>query len=96
MQGTLSTGADTSSRALTLLLVLPCALAQFMEWARSVCVKLQEAGHWCDYIDPCSGLPVSSARSCVQLTWQLPEQGCACTHRQRSRGPASSGLHPRP
>lgn len=31
---------------------------QFMDWARGVCDRLAAAGHWCDYIDPCSGLPV--------------------------------------
>jgi hypothetical protein len=35
------------------------AAAQFMEWSQCVCSKLQEQGYWCDYIDPCSGLPVS-------------------------------------
>ena len=30
-----------------------------MEWAKAVCVKLETEGYWADYIDPCSGLPVS-------------------------------------
>jgi hypothetical protein len=29
-----------------------------MKWAVAVCARLLAAGHWCDYIDPCSGLPV--------------------------------------
>lgn len=33
-------------------------LERFMEWSRCVCGRLAEAGHWCDYIDPCSGLPM--------------------------------------
>lgn len=41
------------------MLVLVCLL-QFMEWSRCVCDKLQQQGYWCDYIDPCSGLPVST------------------------------------
>ncbi|KAF6259039.1 methylmalonic aciduria and homocystinuria type D protein [Scenedesmus sp. NREL 46B-D3] len=33
-------------------------LERFMEWSRCVCGKLQHQGYWCDYIDPCSGLPM--------------------------------------
>ncbi len=30
-----------------------------MEFAKGVCNKATDRGHWADYIDPCSGLPVS-------------------------------------
>jgi hypothetical protein len=40
-------------------LLLLLLLLQFMEWSQCVCGNLQEQGYWCDYIDPCSGLPVS-------------------------------------
>lgn len=33
-------------------------LERFMEWSQCVCGKLQAQGCWCDYIDPCSGLPM--------------------------------------
>eukprot|EP00879_Flechtneria_rotunda_P026377 GHRR01028121.1.p2 GENE.GHRR01028121.1~~GHRR01028121.1.p2 ORF type:complete len:150 (+),score=51.42 GHRR01028121.1:319-768(+) len=33
-------------------------LERFMGWAQSVCGQLQQQGYWCDYIDPCSGLPM--------------------------------------
>lgn len=33
-------------------------LEQFMDWAQQVCSNLQDKGHWADYIDPCSGLPM--------------------------------------
>lgn len=33
-------------------------LEQFVEWAVAVCGRLSSAGYWCDYIDPCSGLPM--------------------------------------
>jgi hypothetical protein len=32
---------------------------QFMAWAKHICEVLIKEGHWADYIDPCSGLPVS-------------------------------------
>lgn len=34
-------------------------LERFMAWSKAVCKALSSEGHWCDYIDPCSGLPVS-------------------------------------
>ena len=33
-------------------------LERFMEFAAEICRQLMEAGHWADYIDPCSGLPM--------------------------------------
>ena len=41
-------GADVSS-----------VRVQFVEFAKSVCAVLAGRGYWADYIDPCSGLPVS-------------------------------------
>ena len=44
--------------------LLPCTVlsytcaCQFMEFAKGVCNDLDHKGIWCDYIDPCSGLPV--------------------------------------
>lgn len=31
-----------------------------MAWAQPVCDHLIAQGHWADYIDPCSGLPVGN------------------------------------
>eukprot|EP00878_Enallax_costatus_P008273 GHUV01008649.1.p1 GENE.GHUV01008649.1~~GHUV01008649.1.p1 ORF type:complete len:175 (+),score=26.50 GHUV01008649.1:208-732(+) len=33
-------------------------LERFMAWSQCICSKLQAQGYWCDYIDPCSGLPM--------------------------------------
>jgi hypothetical protein len=33
-------------------------LERFAEWAVALCGRLSSAGYWCDYIDPCSGLPM--------------------------------------
>eukprot|EP00195_Chlamydomonas_chlamydogama_P015190 CAMPEP_0202889956 /NCGR_PEP_ID=MMETSP1392-20130828/492_1 /ASSEMBLY_ACC=CAM_ASM_000868 /TAXON_ID=225041 /ORGANISM="Chlamydomonas chlamydogama, Strain SAG 11-48b" /LENGTH=136 /DNA_ID=CAMNT_0049573411 /DNA_START=46 /DNA_END=453 /DNA_ORIENTATION=+ len=33
-------------------------LEQFMDWSKAVCDILAAEGHWVDYIDPCSGLPM--------------------------------------
>ena len=36
-----------------------------MEFAKGVCNKATDRGHWADYIDPCSGLPVSPVAWCL-------------------------------
>ena len=36
-------------------------LERFFAFARHVCAALRDQGHWADYIDPCSGLPVRSS-----------------------------------
>jgi hypothetical protein len=36
-------------------------LQRFFVFARHACAALAAAGHWADYIDPCSGLPVRRA-----------------------------------
>lgn len=41
-----------------------------MEFAKAVCNKLTDRGHWADYIDPCSGLPVTRL--------QLLTNSCCC------------------
>ena len=33
-------------------------LEVFMSFAKDVCTELRHLGHWADYIDPCSGLPM--------------------------------------
>lgn len=34
------------------------SILQFFSLAKGLCDALRQAGHWADYIDPCSGLPV--------------------------------------
>lgn len=38
-------------------------LRRFMAFAKEVCSVLQLEGHWADYIDPCSGLPMINRSS---------------------------------
>ena len=37
---------------------LPPARVQFFAFSKAVCASLSKKEYWCDYIDPCSGLPV--------------------------------------
>ena len=43
-------------------------LERFFAFARHVCAALRNQGHWADYIDPCSGLPVRFAAVCAAAT----------------------------
>jgi hypothetical protein len=58
-----------------LLLLL---LLQFMEWSQCVCCKLQAQGYWCDYIDPCSGLPVRKGSMQAYIYCACVEQFNVC------------------
>lgn len=40
-------------------------LERFAGWANAVCDQLIAVGHWADYIDPCSGLPVRTPHCTV-------------------------------
>lgn len=55
-----------------------CCPAQFMEWSRCVCDRLQDQGYWCDYIDPCSGLPVRVLWSVLLSSQQQREVPGPC------------------
>mmetsp|Transcript_32132 Transcript_32132/g.91142 ORF Transcript_32132/g.91142 Transcript_32132/m.91142 type:complete len:164 (+) Transcript_32132:95-586(+) len=60
-------------------------LERFMHWAKAVCEQLQAWGHWADYIDPCSGLPMINGGQQVysevdgmtaMLGYQTANAGC--------------------
>ncbi|GFR40709.1 hypothetical protein Agub_g1315 [Astrephomene gubernaculifera] len=61
-------------------------LERFMAWAKTVCDQLTSAGHWADYIDPCSGLPMvhtdlntvypEVAALSILLGYQTANAGC--------------------
>ena len=61
-------------------------LERFMEFAAEVCRRLAAAGHWADYIDPCSGLPMVHKETgnvygevealCTLLGYKSQNAGC--------------------
>jgi len=61
-------------------------LEVFMDFAKTVCTELREGGHWADYIDPCSGLPmmtedcnkVYSEVDGLQVLLQYKTMNCGC------------------
>ena len=62
-------------------------LEAFFLFARGVCGKLDAQGHWADYIDPCSGLPmVHKEGSAVYGEVRCPSQ----PHRSNTVAPSSS------
>ena len=48
-------------------------LERFFAFARHACAALRDQGHWADYIDPCSGLPV---RHCATRLFSRSAFGC--------------------
>jgi hypothetical protein len=40
-------------------------LLQFVTWSKELCANLEREGFWADYIDPCSGMPVSFCVFCL-------------------------------
>lgn len=61
-------------------------LERFVEFAAHVCRTLEAQGHWADYIDPCSGLPMVHRETgnvygevealCTLLGYQTQNAGC--------------------
>jgi len=61
-------------------------LERFIEFAKRVTDELRAAGHWCDYIDPCSGLSMINRDSqhiygevdalVTLLNYQTTNSGC--------------------
>jgi hypothetical protein len=57
-----------------------------MLFAKAVCAELEAGGHWADYIDPCSGLPMVHRDTgavygevealCALLGYQSQNAGC--------------------
>jgi hypothetical protein len=66
-------------------------LESFVEWAVAVCGRLSSAGYWCDYIDPCSGLPVSDRQCAITPP---AARGAAWERRPQARGPAARASSP--
>ena len=61
-------------------------LERFAEFGAAVCAELRAAGHWADYIDPCSGLPMLT-KGCnkvydevtgMQLLLRFASQNAGC------------------
>lgn len=67
---------------------------QFMEFAKIICGELAAAGHWADYIDPCSGLPMVHRETGAVYG----EVEALCTlrgYRTQNAGCCKIVLHPR-
>lgn len=43
-------------------------IVKFVKFAERLCREIREEGYWADYIDPCSGLPVSSITNAFTAT----------------------------
>jgi hypothetical protein len=67
---------------------------QFLLWAQSVCTALSAAGHWADYIDPCSGLPMIH-RETGSVYGEVQALATLLGYRLQNAGCCKIVLHPR-
>ena len=72
------------------------ACVQFMEFASVVCECIIRQGHWADYIDPCSGLPMLNRETnsvygevealSTLLGYRVQNAGCCKASERAARG----------
>jgi len=70
-------------------------LERFFAWARAVADHLAAAGHWCDYIDPCSGLPMVDRSGHRSVYDEVSALAALRQYRTSNAGCCKIVLHPR-
>ncbi|VEU38655.1 unnamed protein product [Pseudo-nitzschia multistriata] len=66
----------------------------FLEFGEEVCSKIQQAGYWADYIDPCSGLPMLT-KNCNKVYSEVDGMECLLNYRAYNAGFCKVLTHPR-
>jgi hypothetical protein len=69
-------------------------LERFVAWAVAVCGRLSSAGYWCDYIDPCSGLPMMHKESQTPYS-EVEGAALLLGYRTSNAGCCKVVLHPK-
>ncbi|KAL4427793.1 hypothetical protein ABPG75_001882 [Micractinium tetrahymenae] len=69
-------------------------LERFMEFAKAVCERLVALGHWADYIDPCSGLPMIH-RETNSVYGEVAALSTLLGYRTQNAGCCKITLHPK-
>lgn len=69
-------------------------LENFMAFAKEVCNYLEARGHWADYIDPCSGLPMIH-RDTSAVYGEVEALCTLLGYRTQNAGCCKVLLHPR-
>ena len=67
---------------------------QFIDFARDFCSKLQAQGHWADYIDPCSGLPMITL-DCNKVFSEVDGMECLLNYKAHNAGFCKILIHPK-
>lgn len=68
-------------------------LETFFEFAKKFCAKVQEAGGWADYIDPCSGLPMITS-DCNKVFGEVQSAEVLLNYNTMNCGCCKVLLHP--
>ncbi len=66
----------------------------FVAFAESLRGALEAQGHWCDYIDPCSGLP-THCKECTSVYDEVSGHQCLLKYTVSQAGGCKVLLHPR-
>jgi hypothetical protein len=69
-------------------------LEVFMEFAKAVCTELRDGGHWADYIDPCSGLPMMT-EDCNKVYSEVDGMEAILQYKTMNCGCCKVLLHPK-
>lgn len=69
-------------------------LEKFMAFAKAVCAHLAARGHWADYIDPCSGLPMIN-RNTGSVYGEVEALVTLLGYKTQNAGCCKIVLHPR-
>jgi hypothetical protein len=69
-------------------------LEYFADFARPLCESLRSEGHWADYIDPCSGLPVMTPH-CTRPYSEVAGFEHLLRYKTQNAGCCKILLHPR-
>eukprot|EP00536_Pseudo-nitzschia_multiseries_P012710 jgi/Psemu1/209462/e_gw1.500.43.1 len=66
----------------------------FLEFGEEICSKIQQAGYWADYIDPCSGLPMLT-KNCNKVYSEVDGMECLLNYRAYNAGFCKVLTHPK-
>ena len=69
-------------------------LNTFMLFARDFCARVRNAGYWCDYIDPCSGLPMMT-HNCNKVYSEVDGMECCLGYKSYNAGFCKILTHPK-
>jgi len=66
---------------------------KFISFGAEICRKIRDKGHWADYIDPCSGLPMITT-DCNKVYSEVDGMECLLNYKAYNAGFCKILTHP--